>query len=90
MISQSVYFLVNYLLLQITEFQAALFGQVCNAYTELNDPAVQRARFEQQAKDKVGFILLMQKPFKAKDNVGFFLLMMQQVEVKVGFVLLMF
>ena len=27
--------------------------QVCNAYTELNDPAVQRARFEQQAKDKV-------------------------------------
>jgi lysyl-tRNA synthetase class 2 len=26
--------------------------EVCNAYTELNDPAVQRARFEQQAKDK--------------------------------------
>ena len=26
--------------------------QVCNAYTELNDPAVQRSRFEQQAKDK--------------------------------------
>merc|ERR1712013_731374 len=26
--------------------------EVCNAYTELNDPAVQRSRFEQQAKDK--------------------------------------
>lgn len=26
--------------------------EVCNAYTELNDPAVQRDRFEQQANDK--------------------------------------
>ncbi|KAL1123852.1 hypothetical protein AAG570_001623 [Ranatra chinensis] len=26
--------------------------EVCNAYTELNDPLVQRQRFEQQAKDK--------------------------------------
>eukprot|EP00088_Acartia_fossae_P055869 TRINITY_DN6494_c0_g2_i1.p1 TRINITY_DN6494_c0_g2~~TRINITY_DN6494_c0_g2_i1.p1 ORF type:complete len:577 (+),score=167.46 TRINITY_DN6494_c0_g2_i1:41-1771(+) len=26
--------------------------EVCNAYTELNDPMVQRSRFEQQAKDK--------------------------------------
>lgn len=26
--------------------------EICNAYTELNDPAVQRQRFEQQAKDK--------------------------------------
>lgn len=26
--------------------------EVCNAYTELNDPIVQRDRFEQQAKDK--------------------------------------
>jgi len=26
--------------------------EICNAYTELNDPAVQRSRFEQQAKDK--------------------------------------
>lgn len=26
--------------------------EVCNAYTELNDPAVQRERFEQQASDK--------------------------------------
>jgi len=26
--------------------------EVCNAYTELNDPAVQRSRFEQQSKDK--------------------------------------
>lgn len=26
--------------------------EVCNAYTELNDPLVQRERFEQQAKDK--------------------------------------
>lgn len=25
---------------------------MCNAYTELNDPVVQRERFEQQAKDK--------------------------------------
>lgn len=27
--------------------------EICNAYTELNDPVVQRERFEQQAKDKV-------------------------------------
>ncbi|XP_012288159.1 lysine--tRNA ligase isoform X2 [Orussus abietinus] len=26
--------------------------EICNAYTELNDPLVQRERFEQQAKDK--------------------------------------
>jgi len=26
--------------------------EVCNAYTELNDPVVQRSRFEQQAKVK--------------------------------------
>uniref|UniRef100_U5EUE8 Lysine--tRNA ligase n=1 Tax=Corethrella appendiculata TaxID=1370023 RepID=U5EUE8_9DIPT len=26
--------------------------EICNAYTELNDPAVQRERFEQQASDK--------------------------------------
>lgn len=26
--------------------------EVCNAYTELNDPVVQRSRFEQQSKDK--------------------------------------
>lgn len=26
--------------------------EICNAYTELNDPLVQRQRFEQQAKDK--------------------------------------
>ncbi|XP_046987849.1 lysine--tRNA ligase isoform X2 [Schistocerca americana] len=26
--------------------------EICNAYTELNDPIVQRERFEQQAKDK--------------------------------------
>jgi lysyl-tRNA synthetase class 2 len=26
--------------------------EICNAYTELNDPFVQRERFEQQAKDK--------------------------------------
>lgn len=26
--------------------------EICNAYTELNDPEVQRQRFEQQAKDK--------------------------------------
>ena len=26
--------------------------QVCNAYTELNDPVEQRARFQAQAKDK--------------------------------------
>ncbi|EDO45972.1 predicted protein [Nematostella vectensis] len=26
--------------------------EICNAYTELNDPMVQRERFEQQAKDK--------------------------------------
>jgi len=26
--------------------------EVCNAYTELNDPMVQRSRFEQQSKDK--------------------------------------
>ncbi|XP_034826436.1 lysine--tRNA ligase isoform X2 [Maniola hyperantus] len=26
--------------------------EICNAYTELNDPAIQRERFEQQAKDR--------------------------------------
>jgi lysyl-tRNA synthetase class 2 len=26
--------------------------EVCNAYTELNNPLIQRERFEQQAKDK--------------------------------------
>ncbi|XP_021962086.1 lysine--tRNA ligase-like isoform X2 [Folsomia candida] len=26
--------------------------EVCNAYTELNDPVIQRSRFEQQARDK--------------------------------------
>lgn len=26
--------------------------EICNAYTELNDPVVQRERFEQQAADK--------------------------------------
>lgn len=26
--------------------------EICNAYTELNDPVVQRQRFEQQAADK--------------------------------------
>jgi len=26
--------------------------EVCNAYTELNDPRVQRSRFEDQAKDR--------------------------------------
>ncbi|OAF66426.1 hypothetical protein A3Q56_05851 [Intoshia linei] len=38
----------------ITErFELFMGGyEVCNAYTELNDPAVQRERFMQQAKDK--------------------------------------
>lgn len=26
--------------------------EICNAYTELNDPETQRERFEQQAKDR--------------------------------------
>jgi len=30
----------------------AMRREVCNAYTELNDPIIQRERFEQQAKDK--------------------------------------
>ncbi|KAF5286810.1 hypothetical protein FQR65_LT12431 [Abscondita terminalis] len=30
----------------------AMKKEICNAYTELNDPVVQRQRFEQQAKDK--------------------------------------
>merc|ERR1719502_1112470 len=28
------------------------YKEICNAYTELNDPVEQRARFEAQAKDK--------------------------------------
>jgi lysyl-tRNA synthetase class 2 len=32
-------------------FELFLFTkEICNAYTELNDPITQRARFEQQAK----------------------------------------
>lgn len=37
------------------DFRFELFvmkKEVCNAYTELNDPATQRERFEQQAKDR--------------------------------------
>ena len=34
-------------------FELFLFTkEICNAYTELNDPITQRQRFEQQAKDK--------------------------------------
>lgn len=34
-------------------FEGFVFGrEVCNAYSELNDPIVQRARFEQQAKER--------------------------------------
>ncbi|XP_050079144.1 lysine--tRNA ligase-like [Anopheles maculipalpis] len=34
-------------------FELFVMGkEICNAYTELNDPAVQRERFEQQAADK--------------------------------------
>ena len=40
-------------LLNVCGYPDHVLPQVCNAYTELNDPAVQRARFEQQAKDKV-------------------------------------
>ena len=37
-------------------FELFLFGkEVCNAYTELNNPVVQRERFEQQ--EKVGRVL---------------------------------
>ena len=32
--------------------------EICNAYTELNDPVVQRERFQQQA-EVVNFIILM-------------------------------
>ena len=34
-------------------FEGFVYGrEVCNAYSELNDPIVQRARFEQQAKER--------------------------------------
>ncbi len=29
-----------------------MYKEICNAYTELNDPIVQRERFDLQAKDK--------------------------------------
>ncbi|XP_041776960.1 lysine--tRNA ligase-like isoform X1 [Anopheles merus] len=35
-------------------FELFVMGkEICNAYTELNDPAVQRQRFKQQAAEKV-------------------------------------
>ena len=34
-------------------FEGFVFGrEICNAYSELNDPIVQRERFEQQAKER--------------------------------------
>ena len=34
-------------------FEGFVFGRdICNAYSELNDPIVQRQRFEQQAKSR--------------------------------------
>ena len=34
-------------------FEGFIYGrEVCNAYSELNDPIVQRQRFEQQAKER--------------------------------------
>ena len=34
-------------------FEGFVFGrEICNAYSELNDPIVQRQRFEQQAKSR--------------------------------------
>ncbi|KAI9589487.1 hypothetical protein GQX74_007656 [Glossina fuscipes] len=41
--------------------------EICNAYTELNDPVVQRERFEQQANDKAaGDLLIMCPPRSSK------------------------
>ncbi len=37
----------------------AVTKELCNAYTELNDPITQRQRFEQQAKVRIGILACM-------------------------------
>ena len=44
--------------------------EICNAYTELNDPMVQRSRFEQQAKDKASGKNLFAKSALMRDMAG--------------------
>ena len=38
--------------MQQVHYTAIVFQEICNAYTELNDPFVQRAQFEKQVINK--------------------------------------
>uniref|UniRef100_A0A1B0BQS9 Aminoacyl-tRNA synthetase class II (D/K/N) domain-containing protein n=1 Tax=Glossina palpalis gambiensis TaxID=67801 RepID=A0A1B0BQS9_9MUSC len=58
--------------------------EICNAYTELNDPVVQRERFEQQANDKAAGDLLVMCPPPGEENLTVSLEKPKSQEANVG------